>query len=225
MKGPGPVVDGVRTRLEIEVPLAGVPRVGDPLPVTLQEALARAGAQVLRWPPVAFETRILRIHAPMDLPTGAPIMLCIDVGEVLAGTRRDPVAELELEELAPSGPALLQMTLDLADVLDLRPGVRTKAARGLRLLGLLGPHRAPGRGRLDAVESLIDLEERRIDGDDLTSIAASEIDALAGVGAPEPALVTLLHASSSEPGRAAALRILLRWAGGCERRGPSKSDD
>jgi inorganic triphosphatase YgiF len=212
LKSPGPVVDGVRARVELECPLPAAPRPGDALPTVLSAALRDGGIDLRQWPPVAFETTIRRVHAVVPLTSGGRAHLCVDEGFVQAGSARDPVAEIELEELEPTGRALVAASLALAERLDLRPGLRTKAARGQRLLGLLGSHRPPGPTRLDAVESLIDLEERM--GDEPASSLPwdAELDAIGAAGAPLHAVRALRPPEGNPSLRAAALRALLRWA-------------
>ena len=165
LKGPGPLRDGVRTRTEWEIPLASAPRVGEELPGALREVLATAGVSLTAWPPVLIETEILRVHAELALPTGGVAELAVDRGVVRAAGRSDRVEEIELEEVEECGPALLEAAVGIARKFGLRPSMRSKAARGLSLLGALrAPFRPMGGERGAWIEFLVNLEDWRLGG-------------------------------------------------------------
>ena len=76
---------------------------------------------------------------------GARIRLMLDTGEILAGARREPLCELELELDAGAPVDLLRLAEQLAVALPLFPDDRSKAARGYRLCGGATPGRGPVR--------------------------------------------------------------------------------
>lgn len=65
----------------------------------------------------------------------AAIELALDRGEVIAGDRRSPLCEIELELKHGSPGALFSLTRRIDAVAPLRIGVLSKAERGYRLLG------------------------------------------------------------------------------------------
>jgi len=65
---------------------------------------------------------------------GSEIELILDRGEVVAGERRQPIVELELELKRGGEPALFAVVERLARSVPLRLGVLTKSERGHRLL-------------------------------------------------------------------------------------------
>jgi len=133
-KGPAP---GVLARCEIETKIDRMPSVGDPLPSPLAEALAQAGVPLYSWPTLAFKTRVRRVVVQASLSGTTKAELAIDHGEVIADHQRHPICELELELKQGEAMGLLQGALALADQLQVRPGGRSKAARGLQMLGRL----------------------------------------------------------------------------------------
>lgn len=95
-----------------------------------------------------FQTRIRRtvywIHEH-----GAVAELALDQGEIVAGSYRAPISELEIE-LKRGEPAMLfRLARSLSETVPLRLGVRSKAERGY---GLLDP------GTADPVEKASELE-------------------------------------------------------------------
>lgn len=65
---------------------------------------------------------------------GADIELILDCGEVVAGKRRQPIVELELELKRGAEPVLFALAKRLGQSVPLRLGVLTKSERGQRLL-------------------------------------------------------------------------------------------
>ncbi|WP_337188295.1 CHAD domain-containing protein [Phenylobacterium sp.] len=65
----------------------------------------------------------------------AQIEVSLDTGAVVAGERRDPIAELELELLAGPPQALFDLARQLMDVAPLILAFESKAERGYRLVG------------------------------------------------------------------------------------------
>jgi adenylate cyclase len=82
-----------------------------------------------------FRTRFRRITWTFPLPDGGEILLAFDRGEVISGSREDPISEVELE-LAGSGDigALQAMAAELGERVRLIPEIRSKAQRGYDLL-------------------------------------------------------------------------------------------
>jgi adenylate cyclase len=80
-----------------------------------------------------FSTRFrreTRLHAADD---GVRIFVMMDTGEVIAGERREPICELELELVAGRPLDLLLLACALAAELPLLPNDVSKAERGYRL--------------------------------------------------------------------------------------------
>lgn len=84
--------------------------------------------------------RETRLYAPGD---EVRILMMIDDGEIVAGERREPICELELELVAGTAQDLLDLARRLAAELPLFPEDLSKAQRGFRLH--LGEAAAPGR--------------------------------------------------------------------------------
>ncbi len=165
VKGPGPLIDGLRARLEIEAALADWPEAGDPLPESLRAPLEHAGITVDSWPPELFRTEVERFVLRFRVG-GTEIEAALDRGAVLAAGHRAPVRELELELIHGPAQALLHTALELAKHLDVRPGGRSKSGRGLQLLGLLDPPvlPPPQAAQAELWEALCELEEWRREG-------------------------------------------------------------
>jgi inorganic triphosphatase YgiF len=64
---------------------------------------------------------------------GAEVELILDRGEVVAGKRREPIAEIELELKRGGEPALFAAAARIGETVPLRIGVLTKSERGQRL--------------------------------------------------------------------------------------------
>lgn len=97
-----------------------------PLRPRLGEAIAELG-------PV-FEVRVER-HSWEITHGGATIELVLDRGAVVAGDRRIPVCEIELELKQGPVAALFALARKLDSVVPLRLGVLSKAERGYALIG------------------------------------------------------------------------------------------
>ncbi|WP_332675647.1 CYTH and CHAD domain-containing protein [Aromatoleum sp.] len=94
----------------------------------VQKRLLRHEAELV---PV-FSTRFrreTRLHKSDDVR----ILMMIDSGEVIAGERREPICELELELVEGSALDLLELARRLAEELPLWPNDASKAERGFRL--------------------------------------------------------------------------------------------
>ncbi|MDO9386418.1 MAG: CHAD domain-containing protein [Thiobacillus sp.] len=102
---------------------------------------ARFPAEAQAWVPEAlraqlapvFETRFHRTAWLIKGRGGAQIEVALDVGEVHAGERRQPICEIELELKAGQPDALFALALEWAGRLDCLPFDVSKAERGVRL--------------------------------------------------------------------------------------------
>jgi triphosphatase len=141
------------TRAEWEVPAAAQALDVQRFPPAARKALRQAGlnlqqAQALqRW----FRTRFLRTAWLVE-HDGAQIEVALDEGEIIAGKRRAPLLELELELKAGAPAALLSLALQLvapprAAPLPLVPLPQSKAERGARLAEGTGPVLAKAQAR------------------------------------------------------------------------------
>lgn len=129
VKANGKASAGLFDRSEWEEPITGpapeLDRVRN-LTSVLDKQAVRAGLN-----PV-FETLIERRTGLLDWQ-GARIEVVIDRGTVVAGKRREPVLEVELELLDGRPQALFDLARALQSAVPLRLGVLTKSERGARL--------------------------------------------------------------------------------------------
>lgn len=91
----------------------------------------------------AFSTRFRRTVVPLDLGEGCTAELCLDVGEIAAGSRRQPIGEVEIELTGGDPARLVDFALELTRALPLRLAQRSKADSGYALLR--GRPRSPCR--------------------------------------------------------------------------------
>ncbi|MCX5520891.1 CHAD domain-containing protein [Kaistia defluvii] len=103
------------------------------LPVDIADALGAAPLRPL------FTARIERRQVTLDF-AGSTIEVALDRGQILAGERAEPVAEVELELKRGSVTALYELALELSNHAPLVPSGRTKSDRGFAL-ALGGPGR------------------------------------------------------------------------------------
>ncbi len=130
LKTEGERAGGLSRRVEFEVPVK------------------RGALDWLRFPPEAltyvpealrgtlapvFETHFHRTTWLVKGRGGAHIEVALDVGEVRAGKRREPLCEIELELKAGHADALFALALGWTDTLDCLPFDVSKAERGARL--------------------------------------------------------------------------------------------
>lgn len=80
-----------------------------------------------------FETRFRRTAWLLERRDGTQIEIALDVGEVLAGARRQPICEIELELKAGQADALFALALEWAGAFGCLPFDVSKAERGVRL--------------------------------------------------------------------------------------------
>jgi inorganic triphosphatase YgiF len=123
--------DGGLARGEIEVPV----RSGE-FDIALFDAATQSRLRaLLRGEPLVpvYSTEVRRA-VRMVQRHGATVEVAFDRGSILAGALREPIREIELELKAGPASGLLLLARELASDLALRIDVRTKAARGARLL-------------------------------------------------------------------------------------------
>ena len=121
---------GLSRRAEYEMPVAGdapdwtrfPPEALAWVPEALRDALV----------PV-FETRFHRTAWLLKGKGGAAIEVALDVGEVRAGERSQPICEIELELKSGQPDALFALALEWATAFDYLPFDISKAERGVRL--------------------------------------------------------------------------------------------
>lgn len=130
LKTEGERIGGLSRRVEYEMPI----RKGEPdwaafppeARVWVPEAL-RAQLKPM------FETRFERTAWQIRGTRGAPMEVALDIGKVVAGSRSQPICEIELELKAGQPTALFDLALTWARRLDCLPFDISKAERGVRL--------------------------------------------------------------------------------------------
>ena len=138
VKGGGGSTGGLHIRDEWE---SSAPRTGVDLSL-LESAflppLLRDPDNVSRLQPV-FETRFIRTVWLLDLGAGTQVEAALDLGEIVAGSRREPIREFELELKSGGLTPLLECAIVLQRELGLSVGNRSKAERGYALIKLVAP--------------------------------------------------------------------------------------
>ena len=146
VKGGGSVQGGLHQRDEWEAPVAhdrpDFTKIADPALAALfaDEALRQ------RLRPV-FVTEFSRTAWQLETAEGDQVELALDVGEIRAGERTEPISEIELELKSGNPAALFELGLELQKGLALAPENASKAERGY---GLCLP--APARPAVTAVD-------------------------------------------------------------------------
>ena len=130
VKGNGEAAAGLHRRSEFEWRLSA-PRVdAAKLATTPWRKLFAEHAR--RWRPL-FATAFRRSAQPLSFPDGTRATLCLDVGEIRAGRRQQPLTEIELE-LAEGDPTrLFELATALVTDLPARVTIASKAQRGYAL--------------------------------------------------------------------------------------------
>jgi len=125
----------VHARREWQWPVAGgrpdFTRIDDP---PLAEALGGVTSGDLA---AVFRTRVERATRRLDIAEaggGAIVEAALDIGGIVAGRRRTPIAEIELELLEGAPSALYNLARSLIDGAPLSLELRSKAARGYALV-------------------------------------------------------------------------------------------
>lgn len=132
VKGERNAAGGLFDRLEVESPIdADTPdlgRIPDP-------ALASRLREIVRGKPLEpiFRTEFRRTQRLLR-EGDTEWTLDVDLGEVIAGEKRVPIRELELELRSGEPAQLFQFALQLGEQFDLLPATRSKAERGYALV-------------------------------------------------------------------------------------------
>jgi inorganic triphosphatase YgiF len=123
---------GLHRRTELEMPVAAQllhhPALAE---AGLDEILAEASVRSAVG--VVFTTSFLRSSAIVEPSPGNRIEIAVDRGEIIAGTRRLPICEIELELKSGEPQGLFRLARALAGEIPLRLENESKAERGYRL--------------------------------------------------------------------------------------------
>src|SRR5512139_1644153 len=130
LKTEGERQGGLSKRAEYEMPVPRGMPVWDRFPA---EALAFVPEALREQVEPVFETRFTRTAWLLKGKGGAQIEVALDVGEVRAGERSQPLCEVELELKAGQPDALFALALEWAGAFDCLPFDISKAERGVRL--------------------------------------------------------------------------------------------
>ena len=133
VKGEVSAVEGLYRREELETPLSGPHPDFEVLKNSIFKSIFSNHELCVRMKPV-FTTDFLRTLWLLDLEAGTTVELVLDEGRVFSGERECPILEIELELKKGSEAVLMETSRYLARQLRLRPGLRSKAARGYALL-------------------------------------------------------------------------------------------
>jgi inorganic triphosphatase YgiF len=130
VKGDGAAAAGLHRRSEFEWRLADS-RI-DPAKLATTPWRKLFAEHARRCRPL-FTTAIRRSAQPLAFPDGTRATLCLDVGEIRAGRRQEPLTEIELE-LAEGDPTrLFELATALVTDLPARVSIASKAQRGYAL--------------------------------------------------------------------------------------------
>jgi len=178
-KGAGDAAGGLHRRLEFEWPLAA-PRVNrERLAFTpWKKALAHSDARLV----TVFTTSVSRSTQPLRFPDGTRALLCLDRGTIVAGGRREPLCEIELELVDGDVRQLFALAQSIATELPVTVAQTSKAERGYALRMGLPP--APARAQRVPLPA---------DSSAAAALAAVGADCLRQIGAN----VEALHADGS----------------------------
>jgi triphosphatase len=125
---------GLHARAEFETPAPGgaldLERLLSLQP-DLLEPLRRAAPALVP----LFRTRFDRHLIELGMPGGGRVELAFDLGEIEAGNARAPISEIEIELLEGPTQAVFALALELWARAPLRIENRSKAQRGLALIG------------------------------------------------------------------------------------------
>lgn len=128
---------GLSKRLELESPVAGPALDFSAFPKKVIDKLAPPKRRDSLVP--VYETRFRRTAWNLRAHDGSRIEVALDVGEIIAGKRREPLCEVELELKSGTPDALYELAEMLAQTILLVPYEPSKAARGARLAAGLNP--------------------------------------------------------------------------------------
>jgi len=131
LKTRGTVLSGIEDRRETEIDLPD-DKVRPDLVVDPPTVLRRKKVRKRLEPLVT--TDISRTAWLLDDAHGGRIELALDTGRIEAGSRVEPISEIELELVRGEPGSLFDLSLDLLDGVALRSGDASKAVRGFDLL-------------------------------------------------------------------------------------------
>jgi len=132
IKTAGKVIAGLHQRPEYNIEITGDRPKLDLFPREIwPENIALEEIQAALTP--LFSTHFERTTWLIDNKNGSQIELVFDVGEISAGKHSEPICEIELELISGEIHDLFVLAKQLALHLSLRPGIKSKAARGYGL--------------------------------------------------------------------------------------------
>jgi len=180
LKDAGRATGGLHERQELEWSVPG-PRVD----LALIDASPLAGR--FRRPRIrdalkpVFATDFRRSARMLRFEDGTTVELAMDVGEIRAGRRTAPIAEVELELVAGDAARLFEVAAAIVAAVPARIGHASKAERGYRLArgARLGPPQKAQAVALDAAMTTA-AALRRIMGVCVEQMQANEAGVLAG---------------------------------------------
>ena len=132
LKGPGTVAAGVHAREELELPTTG--RAPESWPGKVRGELFRLIGDGALQP--LLEVQNYRRTWPLVWDGQVIGEVALDEGRILAGSRHEPMHELEIELKGGDRDDLARLSELVQRTLPARPEDRSKFARGLTLLGL-----------------------------------------------------------------------------------------
>ncbi len=104
-----------------------------------------------------FETDFIRTSIALVLTDGTRGELRLDSGEVIAGKRRAPISEIEIELVEGDRARLFDFAIGLVEALPVRVADAGKAARGYALM--LGLSAVPVKARIPALSEGMHVED------------------------------------------------------------------
>jgi len=137
LKTEGDQSGGLSKRLELETPVGGPVLDFTQFPGKIVDKLVPVKRRACLSP--VYETRFIRTAWNLRTPDGSRIEVALDVGEIVAGKRKQPICEVELELKSGKPEALLALADVLAQKILLIPYEPSKAARGALLAAGLKP--------------------------------------------------------------------------------------
>ncbi len=131
-------------------------RSAEPRLSLFDEAIARQIKEIIGEKPLApkFGSDIRRSTRTVHVD-GSAIEVALDQGFLVAGERREPVHEIELELKSGEPAALIDLGLSLVDAIDVKLCVRSKAERAARLLSAAPPEPARAKSPELAPETTV----------------------------------------------------------------------
>lgn len=131
LKTEGEQSGGLSRRLELETPAGGPEPDFSLFPRKIVDRLIPPKRRASLTP--VYETRFDRTAWNLRAPDGSRVEVALDVGEIIAGRRKESLCEVELELKSGSPDALFELAEILAQKILLIPYEPSKAARGARL--------------------------------------------------------------------------------------------